>query len=264
MKLKLTELYQKGILFSHPKIELIMKIFVTILLLTITLSSGAQIKGLLQKANQALGINESKGSDKDDMIAAVKEALIIGVQKGATALSKEDGFFKNDLLKILMPPEAEKVEKTLRNIGLGSQVDDAILSMNRGAEDACKEAASIFVDAVKSMNVEDVVSILKGSDTAGTQYLRQATTLALTNKFRPVIENSLNKVNATKYWAAIINAYNKVSLKKVNPDLAAYVTEKSIGGIFYQVGEEEKKIRKDPIARTTELLKRVFGNFAKK
>lgn len=241
-----------------------MKIFLTILLLTLGLFSNAQLKGILQKANQALGITESKGSEKEDMIAGLKEALIIGAQKGATTLSKEDGFFKNDLLKILLPPEAEKVEKTLRNLGLGNQVDEAILSMNRGAEDACKEAATIFIDAVKSMNVEDVVTIIKGTDTAGTAYLRKTTTLSLTNKFRPVIENSLNKVNATKHWATIINAYNKVSLKKINPDLTAYVTEKSIGGIFYQIGEEEKKIRKDPLARTSELLKRVFGNIAKK
>jgi Protein of unknown function (DUF4197) len=241
-----------------------MKIFLTILLLTLGLFSNAQLKGILQKANQALGITESKGSEKEDMIAGLKEALIIGAQKGATTLSKEDGFFKNDLLKILLPPEAEKVEKTLRNLGLGNQVDEAILSMNRGAEDACKEAATIFIDAVKSMNVEDVVTIIKGTDTAGTAYLRKTTTLSLTNKFRPVIENSLNKVNATKHWATIINAYNKVSLKKINPDLTAYVTEKSISGIFYQIGEEEKKIRKDPLARTSELLKRVFGNIAKK
>jgi hypothetical protein len=241
-----------------------MKIFLTTLLLTLGLFSNAQLKGILQKANQALGITESKGSEKEDMIAGLKEALIIGAQKGATTLSKEDGFFKNDLLKILLPPEAEKVEKTLRNLGLGNQVDEAILSMNRGAEDACKEAATIFIDAVKSMNVEDVVTIIKGTDTAGTAYLRKTTTLSLTNKFRPVIENSLNKVNATKHWATIINAYNKVSLKKINPDLTAYVTEKSISGIFYQIGEEEKKIRKDPLARTSELLKRVFGNIAKK
>ena len=241
-----------------------MKIFLTTLLLTLGLFSNAQLKGILQKANQALGITESKGSEKEDMIAGLKEALIIGAQKGVTTLSKEDGFFKNDLLKILLPPEAEKVEKTLRNLGLGNQVDEAILSMNRGAEDACKEAATIFIDAVKSMNVEDVATIIKGTDTAGTAYLRKTTTLSLTNKFRPVIENSLNKVNATKHWATIINAYNKVSLKKINPDLTAYVTEKAIGGIFYQIGEEEKKIRKDPLARTSELLKRVFGNIAKK
>lgn len=241
-----------------------MKIFISLILSTFTLSSNAQIKGLLQKANQALGITESKTSNKEEMIGALKEALIIGIQKGATTLSKEDGFFKNDFLKILLPPEAEKVEKTLRTMGLGSQVDEAILSMNRGAEDACKEASIIFIDAVKAMNVEDVVSILKGSDTAGTQYLRLATTVALSNKFRPVIENSLNKVNATKHWSTIINAYNKVSLKKINPDLTSYVTEKSMAGIFYQIGEEEKLIRRDPLARSTDLLKRVFGSFAKK
>lgn len=241
-----------------------MKIFISLILATFTLSSNAQIKGLLQKANQALGITESKTSQKEEMIGALKEALIIGIQKGATTLSKEDGFFKNDFLKILLPPEAEKIEKTLRTMGLGSQVDEAILSMNRGAEDACKEASIIFIDAVKAMNVEDVVSILKGSDTAGTQYLRQATTSTLSNKFRPVIENSLNKVNATKHWSTIINAYNKVSLKKINPDLPSYVTEKSMAGIFYQIGEEEKLIRRDPLARSTDLLKRVFGSFAKK
>ena len=163
-----------------------------------------------------------------------------------------------------MPPEAEKVEKTLRNIGLGNQVDDAILSMNRGAEDACKEAAAIFIESIKSMNIENAITIVRGSDSAATQYLRQTTTTALANKFRPVIENSLNKVNATKHWATIINGYNKVSLKKINPDLTAYVTERALNGIFYQMAEEEKKIRRDPLARTTDLLKKVFGNFAKK
>ena len=261
---KLTEPYQKGTLFSHLENIPAMKILITAILVLFGLNSIAQIKGILQKANQTLGISEAKGSEKEDMIAGLKEALIIGVQKGSSVLSKEDGFFKNELLKILLPPEAEKVEKTLRNLGLGNQVDEAILSMNRGAEDACKEAAGIFVDAVKSMNVGDVVSIIKGSDTAGTQYLRNATTLSLTNKFRPVIENSLNKVNATKQWSTIINAYNKVSLKKINPDLAAYVTEKAVGGIFFQIGEEERKIRRDPLARTSALLQRVFGNNAKK
>jgi hypothetical protein len=241
-----------------------MKTFITVLFALVSLSSTAQLKGILQKANQALGITEAKTSDKEDMIAGLKEALIIGAQKGASALSKEDGFFKNEILKIVLPPEAEKVEKTLRTLGLGNQVDEAILSMNRGAEDACKEAGAIFIDAVKSMNVEDVVSIIRGSDTAGTQYLRKATTASLLNKFRPVIEKSLDKVNATKHWSTIINAYNKVSLKKINPDLAAYVTEKSVGGIFYQIGEEEKQIRKNPLARTSELLKRVFGSNAKK
>lgn len=241
-----------------------MKSFISFVFILISLQSNAQIKGLLQKANDALGITESKGSEKEEMIAGLKQALSIGVEKGTSLLSKEDGFFKNDVLKILLPPEAEKVEKTLRNIGLGNQVDDAILSMNRGAEDACKEAAAIFIESIKSMNIENAITIVRGSDSAATQYLRQTTTTALANKFRPVIENSLNKVNATKHWATIINGYNKVSLKKINPDLTAYVTERALNGIFYQMAEEEKKIRRDPLARTTDLLKKVFGNFAKK
>ncbi len=127
---------------------------------------------------------------------------------------KKMDFFKNELLKIILPSEAVKVEKTLRSIGLGNQVDEAILSMNRGAEEACKEAATLFIESVKSMNVKDAVSILKGSDSAATQYLRQTTVNSLNSKFRPVIENSLKKVDATKHWASLINAYNKVSLKK--------------------------------------------------
>jgi hypothetical protein len=212
-----------------------MKSFISFVFILISLQSNAQIKGLLQKANDALGITESKGSEKEEMIAGLKQALSIGVEKGTSLLSKEDGFFKNDVLKILLPPEAEKVEKTLRNIGLGNQVDEA-----------------------------NAITIVRGSDSAATQYLRQTTTTALANKFRPVIENSLNKVNATKHWATIINGYNKVSLKKINPDLTAYVTERALNGIFYQMAEEEKKIRRDPLARTTDLLKKVFGNFAKK
>ncbi len=241
-----------------------MKSFIAIVFILTGLHSNAQIKGLLQKANDALGITESKGSEKEEMIAGLKQALNIGVEKGTSLLSKEDGFFKNDVLKILMPPEAEKIEKTLRSLGLGNQVDEAILSMNRGAEDACKEAASIFIESIKSMNIENAVAIVRGSDSAATQYLRQTTTTALTNKFRPVIDNSLNKVNATRHWATIVNSYNKVSLKKINPDLSAYVTERALSGIFYQMAEEEKKIRRDPLARTTDLLKKVFGNFAKK
>ncbi len=245
------------------KTTLSIKVLIAIFFFGIHFDSTAQVKGVLQKANQELSNVGSNQNEKDEVVAALKEALNRGAQKGADALSKEDGFFKNELLKIILPPEAVKVEKTLRSIGLGSQVDEAILSMNRGAEEACKEAAALFIESVKSMNVNDAVSILKGSDSAATQYLRQTTSTSLNIKFRPVIENSLKKVDATKHWASLINAYNKISLKKINPDLTGYVTEKAINGIFYQIAEEEKSIRRDPLARSTELLKKVFGNVGK-
>jgi len=161
----------------------------------------------------------------------------------------------------LMPPEAQKVEATLRKVGMGKLVDDAILSMNRAAEDASKSAAPIFVDAIKSMSIQDAVGILKGSDTAATGYLRGKTTSALTSAFRPVIEGALQKTGATKHWQTVMEAYNKIPLtSKVNPDLSGYVTEKALGGMFIQVADEEKKIRKDPAARVTETLKKVFGS----
>ena len=159
-----------------------------------------------------------------------------------------------------MPPEAQKAEKKLRALGMGKLVDDAILSMNRAAEDASKNAAPIFITAIKQMSIQDAVGILKGGDSAATKYLRQKTTSPLTEAFRPVIETSLAKVNATKYWNTVFSTYNKFSTDKINPDLAAFVTEKSLSGIFHQVGLEEQKIRRDPMARTTDILKKVFAN----
>ncbi|HWJ26803.1 MAG TPA: DUF4197 domain-containing protein [Flavisolibacter sp.] len=210
----------------------------------------------LQKVFQ----NGTKTSLSSEEIAnGLKEALSVGANNAGQKLSAVDGFFKDAAIKILMPPEAQKVEATLRKMGMGKLVDNAILSMNRAAEDAAKQAAPIFVNAIKQMTIQDAVGILKGSDTAATVYLKGKTTASLTEAFRPVIENSLKKVDATKYWNTVFSTYNKFSIQKVNPDLAAFVTEKSLSGIFYQVGTEEQKIRKDPVARSTDLLKKVFG-----
>lgn len=195
----------------------------------------------------------------NEIANGLKEALTIGAEKGSALLAAKDGFFANAALKILLPPEAQKIETTLRKLGMGKLVDDAVLSMNRAAEDACKSAAPIFVGAIKEMSLTDAISILKGSDTAATAYLKQKTTTPLTTAFRPVIESSLQKTNATKYWNTLVTTYNKFSFKKVNPDLAGYVTEKSLGGIYHQIAVEEKDIRKNPVARTTDLLKKVFG-----
>lgn len=211
--------------------------------------------------DKMLGISSGKSSlSNEEIIGGLKEALQVGTEKGTTKLSAVDGFFKDAVIKILMPEEAKKAEKTLRGMGLGRQVDNAILSMNRAAEDAAKSAAPIFINAIKGMSFQDALGILRGGDNAATNYLKDKTTISLTEAFRPVIESSLKKVDATKHWNTVFTTYNKFSSEKVNPDLSAYVTEKALTGIFYQVAQEEQKIRKDPFARTSDLLKKVFSN----
>jgi hypothetical protein len=235
------------------------KLFFLLGAATIALSSQAQLGADLLK--KVTGKSTSNGNLSTDEIAnGLKEALNKGVTEGTTRLSAVDGFFKDAAIKILMPPDAVKAEKTLRGIGLGQQVDDAILTMNRAAEDAAKSASPIFVDAIKQMSIEDAWSILKGGDSAATKYLRTKTTPALTAAFKPVIDQSLEKTGATKYWNTAFSSYNKVAFNKVNPDLSAYVTEKALSGIFYQIALEETQIRKDPVARTSDLLKKVFAN----
>lgn len=237
-------------------------------------TSNAQLGKFLKKDTSSTSkstglsglIKSVTGGSKDTMstntvASGLKEALTKGVQNGTAKLSAVDGFFKDAAIKILLPAEAQKVEKTLRNVGMGSLVDSAILSMNRAAEDAAKGAAPIFVNAIKDMSIQDAWGLLKGGDTSATSYLRTKTTSPLTAAFKPVIETSLAKVGATKHWNSLVTAYNKVPLvSKINPDLSAYVTEKALTGIFYQVGQEEKSIRQDPLARTSDLLKTVFGS----
>jgi hypothetical protein len=203
----------------------------------------------------------NKGSlTNDDIINGLKEALTIGTQNSAKKLGSVDGFFKDAALKILMPPEAQKVTNTLRSMGMGNLVDKAILSMNRAAEDAASGVGEIFINAIKDMSIADGIQILNGGNTAATDYLKSTTTNSLTEKMRPVIETSLKKTDATKYWNDVFTNYNRVSTKKVETDLTAYVTQKAMDGIFYSVAQEEQKIRKDPAAQVTGLLKKVFGN----
>ncbi len=205
------------------------------------------------------GLPQGTSTNSLQVAAGLKEALSIGASNSTTRLSSVNGFFSNAALKILMPEEAKKVESTLRSIGLGSLVDKAIQSMNRGAEEASKSALPIFKDAIQQMTINDAMGILKGGDFAATNYFKGKTNDALTQSFRPVIESSLKKVDATKYWNDVFSAYNKVSRTPVNTDLTAYVTEKAIAGIFHELAQEEQKIRKDPAARVTELLKKVFS-----
>jgi hypothetical protein len=239
----------------------------------LSFSSNAQgLKGMIKNAtkkdsagkssvDKMLGISGGKTSlSNEEIVSGLKEALKVGTEKGTNKLSAVDGYFKDAAIKVLMPEEAKKAEKTLRNMGLGKQVDNAILSMNRAAEDAAKSASPIFLNAIKGMSFQDALGILRGGDNAATNYLKDKTTISLTEAFRPVIESSLKKVDATKHWNTVFTTYNKFSAEKVNPDLAAYVTEKALFGIFYQVAQEEQKIRKDPLARTSDILKKVFSN----
>ena len=230
--------------------------------LLLFISVFSQGQGLLKKASGLL--NKAKGGSlsTEEVVAGLKEALSVGANNSASKLSAVDGFFANAAIKVLMPPEAQKVEKSLRAVGMGKIVDDAILSMNRAAEDAAKSAAPIFLDAIKGMSFQDAMGILRGNDTAATGYLRGKTVAALTEAFRPVIEGALEKTNATKHWKTVFDTYNKLptTFNKVNPDLAGYVTDRGLSGLFHQVAEEEMKIRKDPAARVTETLKKVFGS----
>lgn len=194
----------------------------------------------------------------------LKQALELGTTKSADQLSAVNGFFGNAAVKILFPPEAQKVERTLRSIGLGKLADNVILSLNRAAEDAAGKAKPIFISAIKQMTLQDVTNILLGSKDAATQYFKRTTTQQLAASFRPVVQNSLSKVGATKYYGDAAAAYNKVPfVSKVNPDISDYVTQKAIDGLFLEIAQEELNIRSNFSARTTPLLQKVFSFYDK-
>lgn len=200
-----------------------------------------------------------------EIASGIKQALEIGTTHGADKLSAPNGFLGNAAVKILFPPEAQKVESTLRSIGLGSLADNVVTSLNRAAEDAAKEAKPIFTNAIKQMTITDATNILLGNKDAATQYFKRVTTSQLMAKFNPIITNSLNKVGATKYWTQAAASYNKIPLvKPVNTDLSDYVTQKAIEGMFVQVAQEELQIRDNINARSTTLLQKVFGYADKK
>ena len=191
---------------------------------------------------------------------ALKEALQQGTAKSTTILSAENGFFGNAAVKILFPPEAQKAEKTLRQLGLNQLCDNVILSLNRAAEDAAKEAEPIFVDAVKTMSLADVSNILLGPPDAATQYFKRTTTARLTANFKPVIQASLNKVQATKYYGDAAGRYNRLPfVKHINPDITDYATQKAIDGLFIEIAKEELNIRQNLSNRSTPMMQKVFA-----
>jgi len=240
--------------------------FLITLFLFSVIANGQNLKNLINQGTTQVKniVNQNPTSaqlSNTDIVGGLKEALTLGAQKSASKLSAVDGFFKDAALKILLPPEAQKVTEVVSKIPGGNKlVDDAILSMNRAAEDATKSAAPIFVDAIKNMSINDAIGILKGTDTAATHYLKSNTINPLTIAFKPIIEQSLAKVNATQYWNSLMSAYNKIPFnKKIDPNLSAYVTEKAISGVFTQIAIEEQNIRKNPAAQVTNTLKKVFG-----
>ena len=191
----------------------------------------------------------------------IKEALSQGVTNAVLNLNKTDGFFGSEFYKMLLPPDAKKIETTLRSAGMGAEVDKAILAINRGAEDAVAYAKPIFIDAIKEMTLTDALNIVKGSNDAATQYFKQKTSEKLIAAFKPSVQSSLEKVNATKYYGDIVTTYNKfpTTFKKINPDLTSFVVGKAVDALFDQVAKEEANIRANPMARTSDILKKVFG-----
>ena len=212
----------------------------------------------VQSATGGTGTNPLSN---DEVISGLREALTVGTNNSTAFASKLDGFYKNPALFIPFPPEAKKVKDYAKQIGMGAQVDKFELTLNRAAEEATKNAATVFVNAIKGMTLTDGFAILKGGDNAATQYLKERTTAELKSKFSPIVKKAIEKVQLTKYWNPIITNYNKIPLvQKQNPDLNAYVTDRAIDGLFKLIAEEELKIRKDPMAQVTDLLKKVFGS----
>jgi hypothetical protein len=192
---------------------------------------------------------------------AIREALDQGVGRGIGFLNKTDGFFGNQAYKLFLPKDAQRIENVLRQVGFSSLVDKTILQINRAAEDAVSFARPIFLDAIREMTIADAINIIRGPKDAATQYFRQKTTEKLVAAFSPIIKSSLDKFSATKYYADLVNTYNNfpTTINKLNPDLPSYVVDKAVTALFDQVAQEEANIRENPVARTTEILKKVFG-----
>ena len=230
-------------------------ILFSLLILPAASFSQITLPKILSGNKTASGITENEAGQ------GIKEALSQGVTNAILNLNKTDGFFGSEFYKMLLPPDAKKVEKTLRSIGMGAQVDKAILSINRGAEDAVAFAKPIFMDAIKQMTLTDALNIIKGAKDAATNYFKEKTKEKLIIAFAPSVKSSLEKANATKYYSDIITSYNNLptTFKKINPDLTSYVVGKAVDALFDQVAKEEANIRANPVARTTDILKKVFG-----
>ena len=230
------------------------------IVLSLALVLGSCTSTQIQETLGALS-GMSSGVNGNEAASGLKEALSVGFASAVNILSKKDGFYGDPIVKIPWPEEAAFVMNAMQKIGMGSQVDKVTESLNRAAEKASAEALDVFVQSVKQMTFQDAMGILLGGDGAATEYLKRSTTNVLADKFRPIIDNSLGQVNATKYWTDAINIYNKIPLvnKKVETDLTTFVTAKALSGVFKKVEVKENEIRNNVGARSTGLLQKVFG-----
>jgi hypothetical protein len=251
-------------------------IFITLAFISLSITSFAQLNlgNALNSAKKDVNSVEGKkdstggsGLSSDDIVNGLKDALKVGSSNAGSSASKTDGFFKDSLIKIPFPPDAQKVKALAIKTGQQKQVDDFVLSLNRAAEQAAVKAAPIFANAILSMSISDGLSILKGNNDAATQYLKSKTMQQLHDAFLPIVKDAIASVNVTKYWTPMANAYNSTTMfsgeKKVNTDLNEYVTQQALNGLFILLAQEELKIRQNPAARVTDILKKVFGSLDK-
>ena len=223
----------------------------------LTIFDGCSKQSLQNVVNETI----DHGISNEEVTIGLKDALVIGINKGFDQAARTNGFYSNSKIRISFPEDARKVETTLRRIGLGKEVDKFVIQLNRGAEKAALQAKPIFLKAINDMTIDDAWAILRGNDDAATQYLRKTSSTQLYQQFNPIIKRSLDQVNATKYYGDIIRRYNRIpSVQKVNPDLDDYATKKAMDGLFTLIAEEEANIRENPTARTTGVMRRVFAH----
>lgn len=246
------------------------KLFLSILLLSAGILSAQSLKDKLKKNLDTLekkgksivgSGNEKPKLTNDEVVKGLKEALTVGTNNSSSLASKLDGYYKNPRIFIPWPAEAQEMKAKLLKMGMEKKITEFETSLNRAAEEAAKKAAPVFIDAITNMSLQDGFAILKGADTAATNYLRKTTYNPLEEKFMPIVKEAINTVKVTSYWNPLVTTYNKLpGVKKQNPDLDKYVTNKAINGLMLLISDEEIKIRKDPAARVSDLLKKVFGS----
>jgi len=229
------------------------------LALACTLPASAQLDEVLKKADQALEHRDISGLSDDKIIAGLKQALEVSTRKAVALTGKPDGFLKNEAIKILLPPKLETVGKAMRMLGMGSKVDELETGMNRAAEQATPEAKQIFLASLKKMTFDDARKILTGNDTAATEYFKRASSADLTAAFSPIVHRSMEHVGVVQQYNRVLQSAPGGSALAGEFDIDKYVVGKTLDGLFYELGEEEKKIRKNPAAQTTALLQEVFG-----
>lgn len=220
------------------------------------------LRNVGNQISNSVGGGQGSPLSNDKIVGGLKDALDVGTKKTVGRISASDGFLKNPAIKIPFPPSAKKMESTLKNMGMGPQVDKFVTSLNRAAEDASKEVAPIFSEAIRGMSISDGMSILKGQDNAATEFLKTNTATQLRAKMQPIVKQAITKNQVAQYWSPLAKSYNQLptTKKKVQPNLEEYVTDRALEGMFKGIAEEELKIRKDPSARATDLLKQVFGS----